>query len=78
MANIFPDITKSLFDNILKNTSSSIANTSSIVNNGGGNTTITIGDITITNPIGNSYDLAKDIEMNFGNAITQQIHKIRK
>ena len=70
MVNMFPDITKSLFDNMLGNTSSSIANTSSIVNNDGGVVnTITVGDIVISNPVGNINDLSKELKTQLPSAI---------
>ena len=70
MVNMFPDITKSLFDNMLGNTSSSIANTSSIINNDGGVVnTITVGDIVISNPVGNINDLSKELKTQLPSAI---------
>ena len=77
LVNIFPDITKSLFDNILKNTSSSIANTSNIINNGGENTTITVNipsGITINNPTNGADEIADAIISQLPSAIMKKLN----
>ena len=51
--------------------------TQNYVNNNGQTVNLSIGDITITNPVGNSKNLAEELMKKLPNAMLQQIYKVR-